>query len=133
MALGPAYKTVAGFTWPAVDKRCDELVSYAPQEITVNSSTCRLGHCLPPRGRKPGGRQSKIDRAQGRLRARGSAAVCGIKVLLGFWTIVSPWGTGYVANKPALANDLMFGVFVMALGIWSARATEAKHGHALAL
>jgi hypothetical protein len=55
-----------------------------------------------------------------------SAAVCGINVLLGFWTIVSPWGTGYVANKPALANDLMVGVFVMALGIWSARATEAK-------
>jgi len=56
-----------------------------------------------------------------RLSLQRSAAVNGINVLLGFWTIVSPWVTGYVANKPALANDLMVGVFVMALGIWSAR------------
>lgn len=55
-----------------------------------------------------------------------SVAVSGINILLGFWTIVSPWTTGYVANKPALANNIMVGVFVMALAIWSARATEAK-------
>ena len=55
-----------------------------------------------------------------------SAVVSGINVLLGFWTIVSPWATGYVPSKPALANNIMVGVFVMALAIWSVRATEAK-------
>jgi flagellar biosynthesis protein FliR len=57
---------------------------------------------------------------------QGSAAVTGTSVTLGFWTIVSPWTIGYVANKPSLANNIMVGVFVMALAIWNARATEAK-------
>ena len=50
-----------------------------------------------------------------------SAAVNGVSLLLGFWTIVSPWVSGYVANKAALANNLMVGVLVTALTIWSAR------------
>lgn len=50
-----------------------------------------------------------------------SAAVNGVSLLLGFWTIVSPWASGYVANKAALANNLMVGVLVTALTIWSAR------------
>jgi hypothetical protein len=60
---------------------------------------------------------------------RESAGVNAISLLLGFWTIVSPWATGYVANKAALANNLMVGVLVTALAIWSARAaaTEPKH------
>jgi hypothetical protein len=58
-----------------------------------------------------------------------SAGVNGIGVLLGFWTIVSPWASGYVANKAALAKNIMVGVLVTALAIWSARATanEPKH------
>lgn len=56
--------------------------------------------------------------------SRDSGAVTGMSVLLGFWTIVSPWASGYVANKPAVANNLMVGVFVTALAIWSARDTE---------
>lgn len=55
-----------------------------------------------------------------------TAALSGLNVLLGFWIIVSPWTTGYVSNKAALANNIMVGVFVMALAIWSARNTEAK-------
>jgi SPW repeat len=57
-----------------------------------------------------------------------SAAVNAVCLLLGFWTIVSPWVSGYVANKAALANNLMVGVLVTALAIWSARtAAEQKH------
>jgi hypothetical protein len=56
--------------------------------------------------------------------SRGGAAVNGMRVSLGLWTIVSPWASGYVANKPAVANNLMVGVFVTALAIWSGRATE---------
>src|ERR1700677_4521292 len=43
---------------------------------------------------------------------RESAGVNAISLLLGFWTIVSPWASGYDANKPAVANNLMVGVLV---------------------
>ncbi len=52
-----------------------------------------------------------------------SAGVSGINLLLGFWTIVSPWASGYVANKGAVANNIMVGVLVIAFAVWSARAT----------
>lgn len=57
---------------------------------------------------------------------RFSLVVNCINVALGFWTIISPWVVGYAANKPAVANNLLLGVFVMTLSIWSARASEAK-------
>jgi hypothetical protein len=47
----------------------------------------------------------------------------GIMLLLGFWIIVSPWVSGYAANKAALSNNMMVGVLVTALAIWGARAT----------
>jgi len=58
-----------------------------------------------------------------------SAGSSAINLLLGFWTIVSPWASGHVANKAALANNIMVGVLVTSLAIWSARATanEPKH------
>jgi hypothetical protein len=45
-----------------------------------------------------------------------------INLLLGFWTIVSPWASGYVENKAAVANNIMVGVLVTALAVWSTRA-----------
>jgi hypothetical protein len=64
-----------------------------------------------------------------RLASLRDSAGLNISLLLGFWTIVSPWAIGYVANKAALANNLMVGILVTALAIWSARAsaTEPKH------
>jgi hypothetical protein len=58
-----------------------------------------------------------------------SAGLNGISLLLGFWTIVSPWAIGYVANKAALANNLMVGVLATALAIWIARATATEPKH----
>lgn len=55
-----------------------------------------------------------------------SAGLSAINLLLGFWTIVSPWANGYAVNKPAVANNLMVGVFVTALAIWSMRATVTE-------
>lgn len=55
-----------------------------------------------------------------------SAGLSGINLLLGFWTIVSPWANGYAVNKAAVANNLMVGVFVTALAIWSMRATVTE-------
>jgi hypothetical protein len=50
------------------------------------------------------------------------AGLNGVSLLLGFWTIVSPWASGSTANKAAMANNIMVGVFVTALAIWSTRA-----------
>ena len=55
-----------------------------------------------------------------------SAGVSGINLLLGFWIIVSPWASGYVANKGAVANNIMVGVLVIAFAVWSARATVTE-------
>jgi hypothetical protein len=60
---------------------------------------------------------------------RESAGMNALSLLLGFWTIVSPWATGYVANKAGLANSLMVGVLATALAIWSARATATEPKH----
>jgi SPW repeat len=38
-----------------------------------------------------------------------SAGLSGINLLLGFWTIVSPWANGYAVNKAAVANNIMAG------------------------
>jgi len=51
-----------------------------------------------------------------------SAGLSGINISLGFWTIVSPWASGYALNKEAVANNIMVGVLVMALAIWATRA-----------
>jgi hypothetical protein len=63
------------------------------------------------------------------VRLRESAGMNALSLLLGFWTIVSPWTSGYVANKAALANSLMVGVLATALAIWSARATGSEPKH----
>jgi SPW repeat len=63
------------------------------------------------------------------VRLRESAGMNALSLLLGFWTIVSPWASGYVANKAALANSLMVGVLATTLAIWSARATATEPKH----
>lgn len=63
------------------------------------------------------------------VRLRESAGMNALSLLFGFWTIVSPWASGYVANKAALANSLMVGVLATALAIWSARATATEPKH----
>ncbi len=60
---------------------------------------------------------------------RESAGVSGINLLLGFWTIVSPYASGYFANKGAVGNNIMVGVLVMTLAVWSMRATETEAEH----
>lgn len=58
-----------------------------------------------------------------------SAGVSGINLLLGFWTIVSPYASGYAANKGAVGNNIMVGVLVMTFALWSMRATETEAKH----
>jgi hypothetical protein len=58
-----------------------------------------------------------------------SAGLSGINLLLAFWTVVSPWAYEYATNAGALSNNIIVGVFIAALAIWSAIATDAEHRH----
>jgi hypothetical protein len=55
-----------------------------------------------------------------------SAGLSGINLLLAFWTVVSPWAYTYATNKGALLNNIIVGILIAALAIWSAIATDAE-------
>ena len=61
--------------------------------------------------------------------SHNSAGLSGINLLLAFWTIVSPWAYEYATNAGALSNNIIVGIFIAALAIWSAIATDAEHRH----
>jgi hypothetical protein len=58
-----------------------------------------------------------------------SAGLSGINLLLAFCTVVSPWAYEYATNEGALLNNIIVGIFIAALAIWSALATDAEHRH----
>jgi hypothetical protein len=54
-----------------------------------------------------------------------------LNVLLGLWTIASPWVYGYAANGAAMWDCIAVGIVVTALASWSGRATvNEQHTHA---
>jgi hypothetical protein len=55
---------------------------------------------------------------------RHSVCLSGINLLLGLWTIASPWY--YEANNRALTNDVLIGVLIATFAIWSAIATDTE-------
>jgi hypothetical protein len=58
-----------------------------------------------------------------------SAGLSGINLLLAFWTVASPWAYGYATNECALLDNIIVGILVAALAIWSAIATDAEQRH----
>jgi hypothetical protein len=58
-----------------------------------------------------------------------SVGLSGINILLALWTVVSPWAYAYVSNEGALLDNIIVGLLVAALAIWSAVATDAEHRH----
>ena len=60
---------------------------------------------------------------------RSSTASSWINLLLGLWTIASPWIYGYAANRAAMWNCIAVGIVVAALASWSGRETAIEqHG-----
>lgn len=55
-----------------------------------------------------------------------SAALSGINLVLASWTVYSPWAYGYATNECALLDNVLVGILVAALAIWSATATDAE-------
>jgi hypothetical protein len=55
-----------------------------------------------------------------------------VNVVLGLWTIASPWIFGYAAAEPAMWNSVVVGIVVTLLALWSANATvwrDRKESH----
>ena len=55
-----------------------------------------------------------------------------VNVVLGLWTIASPWVFGYAAGEPAMWNSVVVGIVVTLLALWSANATvwrDRKESH----
>ena len=51
-----------------------------------------------------------------------------ISVLLGLWLIASPWALGYSAMQTPLWNQIVIGVIVGGLALWSAMAADRTSG-----
>ena len=58
-----------------------------------------------------------------------SAGYSGINLLLALWTVASPWSFMYANNQGALVNNVIVGVLVAVLALWSVNATEAEQRH----
>jgi SPW repeat len=51
------------------------------------------------------------------------AALSGVNILLGIWVLLSPWVYGYSADVPRLGTNVVVGIVVIALAIWSGGRT----------
>ena len=60
---------------------------------------------------------------------RSTAGLSGVNLLLAVWTIASPWLCGYTANIGAVLDNVILGVVVAALAIFSGSATVAAEKH----
>ncbi len=49
-----------------------------------------------------------------------------VNVVLGLWTIASPWIFGYAAGEPGMWNSVVVGIVVAILALWSANATVLR-------
>jgi hypothetical protein len=57
---------------------------------------------------------------------RDSAGLSGVNLVLALWTIASPWVCGYAANVGGVRDNVILGIVIAALAIWSASATVAE-------
>ncbi len=56
---------------------------------------------------------------------RTSAGLSGLNVILALWTIASPWVYGYAASAGGVRDNVILGVVIAVLAIWSGSATVA--------
>ncbi len=60
---------------------------------------------------------------------RSTAGLSGVNLLLAVWTIASPWLCEYTANVGAVLDNVILGVVVAALALFSGSATVAAEKH----
>ena len=51
------------------------------------------------------------------------SALARVNLVLGLWTIASPWVYAYAGGEPAMWNSIVVGIVVALLALWSANAT----------
>ncbi len=64
--------------------------------------------------------------AVNRLSALVGPALARVNLVLGLWTIASPWIFGYAAGEPAMWNSVAVGIAITLLAWWSANATVLR-------
>jgi SPW repeat len=58
-----------------------------------------------------------------------SAGLSAINLILGLWTIASPWVCGYSPNVGAVWDNLLLGIAIATLASWSGSATLFGQNH----
>lgn len=56
-----------------------------------------------------------------------TVALSGVNILLGIWTVVSPWIYGYTTDAPRLGTNIIVGSLVIGLALWSGCTTYLDH------
>jgi SPW repeat len=56
-------------------------------------------------------------------------ALSGGNIFLGIWTLISPWIYGYSTDAPRFGTNIIVGILVMALAIWSGSTTYLDRRH----
>jgi ascorbate-specific PTS system EIIC-type component UlaA len=58
-----------------------------------------------------------------------SMGLSGINLMLALWTIAAPWVCEYADNVGGTRNNVIAGVVIAVLAVWSASATVADERH----
>jgi hypothetical protein len=56
-----------------------------------------------------------------------STAPSAANIVLGVWTLISPWIYGYTVDATRLRTNVIVGIAVIALAAWSGSATYQDH------
>jgi SPW repeat len=57
----------------------------------------------------------------------GRTGLSWVNIVLGVWTVLSPWIFSFVDSTAYVVNSVVVGCVVAALAIWSGSATVAEH------
>lgn len=60
---------------------------------------------------------------------RLSLGLSGVNFVLGVWTLSAPWVVDYGSNEAAVRNNVVVGVAIALLALWSAGASLACNRH----
>jgi hypothetical protein len=55
--------------------------------------------------------------------SRSTAWASWVNVVLGIWVLISPWVLGYAAYRTAMIDNVVMGIIVIILSLWSASAS----------
>jgi hypothetical protein len=57
--------------------------------------------------------------------ARDAAWLSWINALIGLWVLIAPWALGFSRTGTATTNNVLIGIAIIILAVWSALATSS--------